>query len=396
MVASSETGEISASEAMFEVSNIPTQGDALPTHSNKAVLEMNTSTACSNCPPVIHRLVNYWKADKDHIAYIQYHTIESTDSFMRVADKYGTPNVRDKAGRITDNKSGYYYYYETGHPGYTLNGNSWKKNPSDPWAMSWPGDDNPTQDMINSAKAQPGDFEISGAAAIENGNIRVVTSLKAKKAYSSQLIVFIAVVEDDMHFSYKPGLDGRDNGERDFEGVLRFMLPKNGGKGTNMKNPQAVGDVTDIDVEMPFPENKSSKAIALKVRRKDTRIVVWVQSEEDHLMKAATDFKLSDKIESGDVLPSGNGSSTEIPTGIVNDINNNINAYPNPFNNTLNVVVDNKEQTYINIYNLSGSVIYSNISTNSVNINTSEWENGVYIIKIQNGVDCSVKKVIKR
>jgi PKD repeat protein len=167
--------------------------------------------------------------------------------------------------------------------------------------------------MLSAASSTDGNFEIKADCAIDGNKIRAVVSAKAKKAFSNKLILHVAIVEDDMHFSYKPGEPGRDNGERDFDAVLRYMLPNGGnngkgGAGSTMPTPLAAGQVTDIDVSVPFHPNNSEKATAKKIRAKYCRAIVFVQEYNSKKVLAATDFKLSDQI--GGAMPSGSGSST--------------------------------------------------------------------------------------
>lgn len=63
----------------------------------------------------------------------------------------------------------------------------------------------------------------------------------------------------------------------------------------------------------------------------------------------------------------------------IEDTELNAETYPNPFNNEL--LISNTTSRQVLITDLTGRIIYSN-SANTQNINTSSWQQGVYIIKM--------------
>ena len=71
------------------------------------------------------------------------------------------------------------------------------------------------------------------------------------------------------------------------------------------------------------------------------------------------------------------------------------NMYPNPANE--NIYVTNiEDNAKVEIYNLNGQLIYSNYQTNNkqLNINVSDWENGIYLIKINSESSLKTKKIV--
>jgi len=83
----------------------------------------------------------------------------------------------------------------------------------------------------------------------------------------------------------------------------------------------------------------------------------------------------------------------------VNEIHENNRAlvYPNPFNNSFEIQLDfntsSDKKMLMNIYNVLGEIILSTtISENHTKINTNEWRNGTYFIKLNN----QVYKIIKQ
>lgn len=77
---------------------------------------------------------------------------------------------------------------------------------------------------------------------------------------------------------------------------------------------------------------------------------------------------------------------------------NNVNAYPNPFNTTL--TIDNLENVNnIVVSNILGQEFasFSSFNSNSVEINTNEFESGIYIISVVgNSNNSRTMKVIKQ
>jgi hypothetical protein len=81
----------------------------------------------------------------------------------------------------------------------------------------------------------------------------------------------------------------------------------------------------------------------------------------------------------------------------VNELKNNNNSltiYPNPTSNLVNI--DAKDMTSISIYNVLGEMIYTQnkTSTNSMQINTSQWSKGIYTVQVNSNNQSITKKLI--
>lgn len=78
-------------------------------------------------------------------------------------------------------------------------------------------------------------------------------------------------------------------------------------------------------------------------------------------------------------------------------IQNQINIYPNPVTDVLNISNHNKLELNVEIYNSTGQQVYANSFLKSSQINTSDWQKGLYIIKINNsnGNSLKVEKFMK-
>lgn len=79
----------------------------------------------------------------------------------------------------------------------------------------------------------------------------------------------------------------------------------------------------------------------------------------------------------------------------VTDLNNIVDIYPNPTSEMVNIYIDNYEKSIIDIYTLDGKLLntYEPNMSNTL-INTSTWDKGVYLIKIQNIKGVSTHKLI--
>ena len=71
---------------------------------------------------------------------------------------------------------------------------------------------------------------------------------------------------------------------------------------------------------------------------------------------------------------------------------NNINVYPNPTKDIINIVFENKEVT-VEIYDISGKKI---LRTKDSKIDISHYTNGVYLLKLISNEQTKVQKIIKQ
>ena len=74
---------------------------------------------------------------------------------------------------------------------------------------------------------------------------------------------------------------------------------------------------------------------------------------------------------------------------------NNLNVYPNPVKNILNIT--NVENGNISIYNLSGKLIYTeNVYQNNAKINFSDFTQGIYVVSVKNDDEVRTYKIVKQ
>ena len=92
------------------------------------------------------------------------------------------------------------------------------------------------------------------------------------------------------------------------------------------------------------------------------------------------------------------GDTGTVPTGIFeNSFSSSINLFPNPANNHLTIALgSNNKNVEVAIADMTGKIIYTTIAyeTNRIEVNTSEFAEGIYIVQIQSGEFISTKKLI--
>lgn len=79
------------------------------------------------------------------------------------------------------------------------------------------------------------------------------------------------------------------------------------------------------------------------------------------------------------------------------EILNNVNIYPNPASDLINVTAENL--TKINIYNSIGQLVYSQeVNANEVKVSTDSWTNGLYYINVEtkDGFKSSQKIIVNK
>ncbi len=75
---------------------------------------------------------------------------------------------------------------------------------------------------------------------------------------------------------------------------------------------------------------------------------------------------------------------------------NSVKLYPNPFNELINIE-GITEETTLNVYDITGKLIHSNlIKTANSTLSTSEFSNGIYIIRLQSNLGSRSFKLLKQ
>jgi len=92
------------------------------------------------------------------------------------------------------------------------------------------------------------------------------------------------------------------------------------------------------------------------------------------------------------------GDTGTVPTGIFeNSFSSSINLFPNPANNHLTIALgSNNKNVEVAIADMTGKIIYTTIAyeTNRIEVNTSEFAEGIYIVQIGTEKYIETKKFI--
>ena len=77
--------------------------------------------------------------------------------------------------------------------------------------------------------------------------------------------------------------------------------------------------------------------------------------------------------------------------------NNTFEVYPNPASDVVNIKFNDATNAAISVLNLAGKeVMTSTVNGTQTSFSTSSLTNGVYLIKVSNGTDVQITKVIVR
>jgi serine protease len=78
----------------------------------------------------------------------------------------------------------------------------------------------------------------------------------------------------------------------------------------------------------------------------------------------------------------------------INSDNNSVKVYPNPATDKINVVVKNKTENELMVYDMNGKLIYQNTISASTIISTEKWSRGIYFVKVSNSESVSTTKIV--
>ena len=91
------------------------------------------------------------------------------------------------------------------------------------------------------------------------------------------------------------------------------------------------------------------------------------------------------------------GVDTALSNDDFNSTVKNLNIYPNPVTNQLQVfagqIIEN-----VRIFNIFGQLVYSSkaINSESLTVNMSDFSSGLYLVQVSSGNSSSTKKIIKK
>jgi hypothetical protein len=95
-------------------------------------------------------------------------------------------------------------------------------------------------------------------------------------------------------------------------------------------------------------------------------------------------------------IPDANFKNALMSVGVdTNTENRTVNIYPNPSDDLINIEVGEKHHATIEIYNVSGRLVYSKELNSKVEkIDLSGFSRGMYLVKVSQEQDVKVGKVV--
>ena len=78
---------------------------------------------------------------------------------------------------------------------------------------------------------------------------------------------------------------------------------------------------------------------------------------------------------------------------VIENVNANLNVYPNPANDVLNIVIEANNFKY-QLVNSLGQVVRNGNATNKTVIKTGDLNKGVYFLQVSTGAKVMVEKVV--
>ncbi|CAN5868202.1 hypothetical protein BH11BAC7_BH11BAC7_13160 [soil metagenome] len=288
----------------------------------------------------------------------QFNTLLNANTTKVVALKYQVswPGV-DPMNAQYPTVSGRVNYYSVGSAPYGLMDGADLTGPN---YTGYPNNLNQTE--INNRYSVPSPFDLSVQHTLSANmdSVFITVHVNATQAYSttSYLRLHTVLVEKNIHFNTAPG----SNGERDFENVVRKMIPTS--TGSALANTWTVGQNTTLTF-----------AVAIPSYIYDINELAVVSFIQDNATK---------EVQQAAFSPS--------PVGIHNQLSSTaaINLFPNPASSTARISFNlpNSSDVTINIYNAAGILVRSEkrsmmtVGKQEADINVEILANGLYMVEL--------------
>lgn len=227
-----------------------------------------------------------------------------------------------------------------------------------------------------------GKFVVSGA---EIGWDLVAKGSDVDKSFYSDYLK--ATYENDGSTTFGNSL-GTDNTL--FDGV---SVGFNNANGWSIAYPDGVSPVSESELLMSYASGGFGSTIGYKgtfgTSSLEGGIVYFafpigatIQADADILISKSVEYLLENALSEGDYFK------------------NTLTAYPNPIKNTLNISgFEYNQEIEITVFSTTGRLIYSkNVKStgDKININSTDWNKGMYILEIKHENSKVVKKLIKQ
>jgi hypothetical protein len=313
------------------------------------LLEVFTSSTCPPCKPgneVLHAVIDpLTGADKPC-------TIKFQQDFPGTGDPYCTTEAVNRRN----------YYAVNSIPRMEIDG-GWDKN-----AASF------TTAILNAAKANAAQYELTGSYWLQGPTVHgKVTYTPAFNAPAGTKL-YVAIIEN------KTIKNVKNNGETQFEQVMKKMLPSE--TGTTLP-AQANGVAATTNFDYTFQGNYRLSTNGQTANR--------IVHSTEHSVEEFSDLAMVAWLQGADktVFQALNLTATPTAVGNFSANINAVNIYPNPSNTEVNIAFTSAktENTTILMMSTDGKIVYSSkkdmqAGDNKVTINTADLANGIYNIAI--------------
>ncbi len=179
-------------------------------------------------------------------------------------------------------------------------------------------------------------------------------------------VLQLALVEETITFTTAPG----SNGEKEFRNICRVMVPS--ATGTTLPTSWTNGQTQTYTFKQKLPTNIYKKT--------EVNVVGFIQDNSNKNVKQAV-----------------RGTKTMVG---VNDYQNDkmVQIYPNPTNDifTINFTEKNINNINIEVYNITGKCIKkisANEISNTMNIDISNEDAGIYIVHFKSPTETFTRKI---
>ena len=298
---------------------------------NYVLLEEGTGTWCVYCPYAA-RIIDTLTTNYEDIAVISYHDF---DIFETEEAKYRINNVYKMTGYPSTIFDGQ-YKLEGGNATYNEYLNNY---------------------LIQKSKKSPFAIDFNGTKKGKNYILKTNVSRKSEYLYND-LTLHVVVIETDIPYPWK-----------DLEIVdycQRLMLPDSVGTHFDTKGSKELSFENSFTLDPSWNSGKCE-------------IIAFIQREK------TKEIIQTNKISVNDFQNSN----------ILNSSNTDINIYPNPANDYIQISANNDQLSEISIFDLSGKKVIEKKFNNNISLNIKYLQSGIYTIKITDKNNVVIKKLIK-
>ena len=289
------------------------------------LIESFTNAGCVPCAQQNPAFDTLLGANSARVAVVKYHSSwPMANDPMYLADAEAIDTRTD-------------FYHVVNVPTAIIDGNRYYAAPS-----------SVTQSVIDQLLAIPSRFELQLYIEADTLNNRLLAKVEGRPTtlVAGDLRLFVALVENELHFETAPG----PNGEKDFYHVLHQFLTESTGLGLgSMDSGQQFAYEFDYDL----PQNQSFNNLS---------VVVWVQNYNTKEVYQAC---------KGDAMA----------TTLDETAQENLWVYPNPTKDMVNIVSYGQK---VAIYNMVGQCVFESGGETVHRIDMKPYGSGIYVVKTGN------------